>query len=188
MSWQSWRERQRLKRSLSILSGHSNRTMWLLLPFIPVLMLVVYVEGLSRKDGARFNSVFWGCVAALIAGAFVFYQVERYRSLRFLTWLYDHREDLRTGEVTFSGQRLSRVSELVQYEVCVSMFVLYAQFRTSYCVKGRSSVMQVISSIVVLLFGWWSLFGPIVTIKNLVVNVRGGRSVSVQELLNAMPA
>jgi hypothetical protein len=160
--------------------------MWLLLPFVPVLLLVVSVEGPS-KDGSYFNTIFWSIVAALIGVTFVFFQIERYRSLKFLMWLRDHREDLRTGEVTFSGQSLSRVSELVQYEVCVSMFLLYAQFRTSYCLKGRSPLMQVFSTAAVLLFGWWSLWGPIVTIKNLVVNVRGGRSVSVQELLNGMP-
>ena len=161
--------------------------MWLLVPFVPVLMLIVYVEGLSSKEGTHFNSVFWGLIAALIAGAFVFYQIERYRSLRFLMWLRDHREDLRTGEVTFSGQTLSRTSELVQYEVCVSMFVIYAQFRTGYSIKGRSSMMQILSTLIVFLFGWWSLWGPFVTIKNIVINVRGGHRISVQELLNQIP-
>ena len=188
MSWTSWRERQRLKRALTVISGHSNRTMWLLVPFVPVLMLIVYVEGLSSKESAHFNSVFWGLVAALITGAFAFYRVERYRSLRFLMWLRDHRDDLRTGEATFSRQSLSRTSELVQYEVCVSMFVIYAQFRTSYCTKGRSLWMQILSTTIVLLFGWWSLWGPVVTIKSIVINVRGGHRISVQELLNQIPS
>jgi len=188
MSLKSWRERRRIKRALATISGHSSQTMWLLVPFVPVLVLVVYVEGLSSKDQSHFNSVFWGLVAALIAAVFVFYQVERYRSLRLLTWLRDHRDELRTGEATFSGTTFSRTSELVQYEVCVSMFLLYAQFRTSYCVAGRSSVMKALSTVVVSLFGWWSLPGPFVTIKSLVVNLRGGHRVSVQDLLNQIPS
>jgi hypothetical protein len=161
--------------------------MWLLVPFVPVLMLIVYVEGLSSKDGAHFNAIFWQLVAALIAGAFVFWRVERHRSLRFLMWLRDHREELRTGEIAFSGKKLSRASEVVQYEICVSMFVLYAQFRTSYYPNDRSSVMRVLSTIFVFLFGWWSLWGPVITIKNLVLNIRGGHKMSVQELLNQIP-
>ena len=188
MTWTEWRQRRQLKKDVSVLSGHSSRTMWLLVPFVPVLLLVVYVEGLSSKNGSHFNSVLWGIVCALIGATFAFYQVEKYRSRRFLMWLRDHRDALRTGEVSFLGKNLSRTSEVVQYEVCVSMFVLCAQFRTGYSLKDRSLGMKILSTAVVFVFGWWSLWGPILTLKNLVLNVRGGHRMSIQDLLNQLPS
>ena len=99
--------------------------------------------GLRRaKAGSHFITIFWSSVAALIAVTFVFFRIERYRSLRFLMWLREQRAHLAAGEVTYNGQPLRRTSELVQYEVCISMCVLYAQFRTSYGVNGRSPLMQ----------------------------------------------
>lgn len=188
MSWDSWREHRKLKKTLSVISGHSSRAIWLLVPFVPVLLLSAREESLSSQDGAHFNSVFWGVVAVLIGAVFIFYQVEKYRSRRFLMFLREHREVLQAGEVSMSGQDLSRMSEVVQYEICVSMFILYAQFRTGYALGNRTSPMRILSTVVVLMFGWWSLPGPVLTIKNLVLNIRGGHRMSVQELLNQLPA
>ncbi len=188
MGWKEWRQQRQLSRDLAVVSGHANRTMWLLVPFVPVLLLVVYVQGLSRKGASDFNMVFWEVIATLIAGVFVFFEVEKHRARRFLRWLRKNREALQVGGVPFHGQELGTQSEVVQYEICVSMFILYAQFRTSYCVKGRDLGMRLLSTVIVLLFGWWSLWGPFVTIKNLVVNLRGGHRVRVEDLLQSLPA
>ena len=182
-------------REATYKTGNGN-SVWALQPdnvapdsFVPVLMLVGYAEGLPpTKEHSQFNSVYWSCISALIAAVFVFYRIERYRSLRFLRWLREHREELLTGVATFKGTTFTRTSEVVQYEVCVSMCLIYSHFRTGYCTLARSLAMKILSIVVVSLFGWWSFTGPFVTIQCLVVNLRGGHRVSVEDLLNQLPS
>ena len=76
----------------------------------------------------------------------------------------------------------------MQFEVCVSMFLLYARFRTSYFPKDQGLPTRILATVLVFLFGWWSLSGPFVTVQSLAVNLRGGRRMTVQELLNQLPA
>jgi uncharacterized membrane protein HdeD (DUF308 family) len=187
MGWNEWRQRRRLLRELSVLSGHSSRMMWLLPPFVPVLLLVVAVERPVAEGGSLFNIVFWGVVAGLIAVVFAVFQFEKYRARRFLLSLREQRDRVGKAEIFVGEMPLSLQSELVQFEVCVSMFLLYAQFRTAYVMEERSRPLQIFASALSLLFGWWALHGPYVTVKSLLVNARGGHRVSVEALLKQVP-
>lgn len=189
MGWSSWREGRRFERHLAEMSGHADRKIWFLPPFVLVLALNLYVFDFFReKDASGFSAVFWSVLTVLMAVVFVLFRVEKYRAQQFLKLLYRSRSELEWGRVAWRGEALTRASQVVQYEVCVSMFVLYAQFRTSYFPRGGGRAMQVLSTLLVLLFGWWSLTGPFITVPTLILNVRGGVVLSVEDLIDSLPA
>lgn len=166
--------------------------MWLIPLFVPVLLLVSYVEHIAPSSaGSGLNSIAWAAASALIAGTFVFYLVERHRSAAFLRWLHEHRDALRTERLEYSGCSISRSTEVTQYRVCVSMILFTLEFRTAFSVPAQKGHRRdaVFATLMTLLLGWWGIpFGPIYTIAATIQNVRGGDKRLVQALLNELAA
>ena len=174
----SWLSRRRFRRRLETISGHGNRIMWLIPLFVPVLLLVSYVERTAPSSGgSAVNSFVWGTASALVAGAFAFYRIERYRSMAFLRWLHEQRDALRTGRIEYCGHAITRSTEVTQYRVCTSMILFTVEFSTAFSFVARDGHRR---SVV--------FPGPFYTIATVIRNIRGGHKRSVQELLNEMAA
>lgn len=188
----SWRSRRRFHRRLETISGHGNRIMWLIPLFVPVLLLISYVEGKAPSSGgSAVNSLVLGLAAILIAVAFVFYRIERYRSMTFLRWLHEQRDALRTGQIEYSGHAITRSTEVTQYRVCASMILFTVEFSTAFFFPVRTGHRRgaILPTVVTCLLGWWGIpFGPFYTIGTVIRNIRGGHRRSVQELLNELAA
>lgn len=187
----SWILQRRFRRRLETISGHGNRTFWLVPLFVPVLLLVSFVESAApSSSGSHINSIVWGIAAVLIACACAFYWIERYRAVAFLQWLHQQRDALRTGQIEYSGRAISRSTQVIQYRYCASMILFTVEFHTAFFPMrdghGRSPVVP---TLITCLLGWWGIpFGPIYTIATIIHNIRGGQRRSVQELLNEMAA
>lgn len=187
----SWLVRRRFRRRLEIISGHGNRIIWLVPLFVPVLLLVSFVESTApTSGGSQINSIVWGIVAVLIAFVCALYWIERYRAVAFLQWLHEQRDALRMGKIEYSGQAISRSTEVIQYRFCASMILFTVEFNTAFFPKRDGhSRSAVVPTLVTCLLGWWGIpFGPFYTIAAVIHNIRGGQRRSVQELLNEMAA
>lgn len=187
----AWLLRRQFRRRLETISGHEGRIIWLVPLFVPVLLLVSYVETTAPlSSGSHINSVTWGVVSALIVCACAFYWIERYRAMAFLQWLHEQREALRMGRIEYSGHAISRSTELIQYRICVSMILFTVEFSTAFFpVRDGHRRSAVVPTLITCLLGWWGIpFGPFYTIAAVIHNLRGGHKRSVQELLNEMAA
>ena len=187
----SWLEQRRFRRRLEAISGHSSRIMWLVPLFVPVLVLVSFVESTAPTSaGSHINSIVWGISAVLIAFVCAFYWIERCKAVAFLQWLHEQRDALRIGKIDYAGQAISRSTEVIQYRICASMILFTVEFNTAlFPSRDGHSRSAVVPTLVTCLLGWWGIpFGPFSTIAAVIHNTRGGQRRSVQELLNEMAA
>jgi hypothetical protein len=187
----SWLSRRRFRRRLETISGHGNRIIWLVPLFVPVLLLVSFVESNAPSSaGSHVNSIVWGIAAVFVVCVCIFYWIERYRAVAFLQWLHEQRDALRMGRIEHSGQAISRSTEVIQYRLCISIIVLTVEFDTAFVpMRDGHWRSAVVPTLVTCLLGWWGIpFGPFYTIAAVIHNIRGGQRRSVQELLNEMAA
>ncbi|HNX63832.1 MAG TPA: hypothetical protein PKI60_01420 [Oscillospiraceae bacterium] len=102
----------------------------------------------------------------------VFGYIEKERLKRFSKFLQiNGREILSGATLEFEGVKYSAETELVQYQWCMSIFVMTFVRVTSFKIRGCDSGDAVISNLITALGGWWGIpWGPIRTIQCFVGN------------------
>ena len=113
---------------------------------------------------------------------------QRFRNARrdFVNQLKSYRKELRAGgTVIVEGMNLRLDTELSAYRCIVgtlfSTLVIESIFRKT---EDGSHPDALTYSLGTLLLGWWSLSGPVWAMLALSENLRGGKRIKIQELIN----
>lgn len=138
--------------------------------FIGVLsaaFLIAAVVNGVRGDTA--NSVVGGMYGSVLAYVlWLTWRVPR-RDMAFKRWMLWNEAALRGGGASYRGERMTVDTELVAYQLCVSYISGVTCVWSPYYVKHSPEAfrMRIVFTGLTALFGWWSLPGPIVTIRTL---------------------
>ena len=137
-----------------------------------------------------------GVIPVLFFGGFVYQLVSEQDVLNMilqmmlvvmpaLLFRFFWRERRRDEELLALLAAMPRDAELRVFEATVSFFVS-VKVSTRHYIVGRDSMAtpRLVCALTSLLLGWWSLpRGPLWTVQTLGQTLRGGRTVTVRELL-----
>ena len=123
-------------------------------------------------NGARGHTA--NCVVGAVYGSMLIYVLWlKWRVPRvdmvFKRWMRWNEEAIRRGGAVYRGSRVTVATELVAYPLCVSYLAGATRVWSPYYVKysPQARCMRIVFVCLTLIFGWWSLPGPIVTIRTL---------------------
>ncbi|EYF08838.1 Hypothetical protein CAP_2699 [Chondromyces apiculatus DSM 436] len=143
---------------------------------------VALVLGQEHEAGL---DLFWAAASGLSFFLFGWAWNERRQARRLARWLVAHEDEIRRVEATWAGQRLTRATTLVQYEVLVSLILVEISFITA----PRPDRRPLLPTATTLLLGWWGIpWGPFHTVRALRTNLGGGHTRNVAQLLVALHA
>lgn len=158
-------------------SGTRLGTIWFLPVFGVVLPWVALMAGSDISPGTRW---FWNAAGMICWSCFAWAWLERARARKLIRFLHAHAGELGAGGIEHGGVRLMAGTPLVQYQTKVSLLIVGVTLTTAPRLHGRA----IVPSLVTLLFGWWEIpWGPVHTVRILLQNARGGRTITAQELL-----
>lgn len=160
--------------------------MWLLLVFA-ALFLVGASYNLALT-GDYTNAVAGLGIAAFMVGVYLFFRRERQKSFAFLTWLVANRDAFSRGPALYEGKPITPDTRLVRFQACLSFLVVSTKAPSRYCVEAYDYVFPIglVFSLVTLVLGWWGLpWGPLWTLQVLRLNLGGGETQVVADLLAA---
>src|SRR5690606_4710882 len=91
--------------------------------------------------------------------------------------------DLGADGIEYDGARIVVGTQLVQYETRVSLLIIEIELLSAPRLHGRS----IVPNLITLLLGWWAVpWGPWHTVRAVLQNTRGGRTLIVEDLLAAL--
>ncbi|MBI2368690.1 MAG: hypothetical protein HYV08_00280, partial [Deltaproteobacteria bacterium] len=143
----------------------------------------------TASEGDHANAVLGLAISAFLGGVFWFFRSEERRARAFLAWLATHRGALEDGMAMYEGKRITRETEVVRFQACLSFLVLTIKSPSRYYVKAGDNPFLAgrAYSAVTLLLGWWGIpWGPIYTLQTLVRNLRGGYRQTVSDLIGGI--
>ena len=124
-------------------------------------------------------------IALMLLLAFSLYVYEKRK--RFVTQLKSHRKELRAGgTVVVDGVLLRYDTQLTQYLLSVGIFFSTIRFTSAYRqYDSNGHAEKWWCSLVTLVCGWWSFFGPLAVLEAIVHNASGGRRITVGQLIDS---
>ena len=150
------------------------------------LFIFGFIANVVNNDVDLANTIIqWLIAGTCIAGhAFVAREDrEREELLRFLS---ENAAAIRAGEARYRGSSLTYATRLRSCEVVLSFLVVSIKLPSRMIVVGGPShrSVQIGSSLITFVFGWWGIpWGPVWTVKTIVNNLRGKPEISVGELI-----
>ena len=133
------------------------------------LLFAAVVNGLRGETA--------NCVVGAVYGGVLAYVLwltwhEPRADMAFKRWMRWNEAALRGNGAFYRGSLLRVDTELVAYPLCVSYVAGVTRVWSPYYVRhSRQAIcMQIVCTGLTLIFGWWSLPGPIVTIRTLANN------------------
>ena len=103
-------------------------------------------------------------VGLSMIGSFLFICAEQKQGILFLDWLTTNREELVNGPVSYNGMRLSLDTELVQFQIRVSLIARSTKLGSRYFVEGYELYgVKTACFLITICFGWWSTSGLFTT-------------------------
>ena len=156
---------------------------------VPLIYVAGYV-GLGVESG-----VAGGIAAGIIIGVlsliiYVFFIVERQKSLAFLLFLSNNTELLAEGNtIEYKNIKLNMQSELRYYESCITFFLPWPggiKTNSSYYIKGyhktwKPALMYTLGS---FLFGWLAVWTVVWIFSTAFTNIIGGKRLNIEELIS----
>jgi len=127
----------------------------------------------------------WAIIGLALAAYWFAAREERLRD-ELVAFLRANLEAVRAGTARYRGHSVSYATRLRTCQIVVSFLVVTFRLPSRLIVDGSDSDRGVRSgcSLVTFLFGWWGIpFGPILTLRALSRNMRGGDVSTVGELL-----
>jgi hypothetical protein len=176
-----------LRRTLEDVAGCKTGLLWTLMPLAGVFTLIGFVEAEGPHPNRVASSIFYA-LAFTSAALLVFQRFERHRAPAFLSWLWAARDAVRAHEGRYGESAVSRSTELVQFDLVVCFLVLETRQRTAYYRVGTPAAMLAkgVTTLVTVVFGWWSPSGLVWTIGALVRNLGSGSRTTVEALMQSM--
>lgn len=157
-----------------------------------VILLILLIAGIVHIFMGHFaDGGLLLAVGGVISGVLYLMQRERQKGLDFLLWLQANRQSIEQGWSYYQGRKITPSSVLVQYQACVSLFIMTMRFRSPRVVVGSEQHQStgVIYTLVSVIAGWWGIpWGFIYTPQAIYRNVRGGYRQTVRELLPQLDA
>jgi hypothetical protein len=150
-----------------------------------LFLFVVFLIFLSNY--LRGTTLLW---PLLVVAVFAICQLLRFRQIRvrndFLGQLKSHRRELRRGSTVCVDDMLIRYeTPVTSYVVSVGLLFLSIDIPSSFrLVQGENPLEALGFSCATLVAGWWSITGPLHTIRALLINLRGGDKISVAALID----
>jgi hypothetical protein len=124
-------------------------------------------------------------LALVMIGLYWYFRREKKKAEEFANWISINRGQISTNGLDYNGYPVEKDTELVQYQVCISLLVFTVKLSSRYFIKERisSSIARVLYTLATLILGWWAIpFGPIYTIQVLIKNLIGGKKVKVEDM------
>lgn len=161
--------------------------------FVPILIGVLFAigavvnfaeHGLVSRNAILDTLLCFGCLQL-----FIFAKREQHQADEFLAWLVAHRADLQSGTASYRGTEFDRDSEVAQFQLVISLFVVTSRFPSRFYVVGRDSLIPpaVMYTIYSAVFGWWEIpWGPIWTLGAIASNVTGGKRQRIREFFSRL--
>ncbi len=150
--------------------------------------LIFFIGGLYNFYFYHDNIEAWGglLISSLLFSLFFFIRHEKNKSLEFLNWLFRNKTLLDQGTLLYNGERITKNSEVVQFEAVLSFLVFSTKISSRFYLKTPHNlfIVGLAYSFITLLFGLWAIpHGPIWTIKSIMTNLRGGKRQKILDLL-----
>jgi hypothetical protein len=104
----------------------------------------------------------------------------------FLDWIEKNRVNIFNERAEYKGIKISPDTEVVQFEICMSVFIATFRIPSGFYVKGHhnNGLIGGLHSLISLIFGWWGIpWGPINTIKTIISNGNGSKRFVVRNIL-----
>lgn len=163
----------------------NSKTLHLWIPLLMALaaLFVAVTDSYYVDEGGRAGEAL---ILALIMGAiYLFLLIDHRRRQTFLDWLLQNQEAVMNATRLYRGTPISKDTEVVSYQACLSFFVVTATAPSRFFVgkQGYRGITRLVFSLVTCLLGWWAIpWGPIYTFRALVSNARGGHEQKVLQL------
>jgi hypothetical protein len=150
-----------------------------------ILFGLATVLNLFDSDSA--NAAATASLSVFLIGLALHFRREGQARDDFEEWLDEHGDALLDGDcVDYKGLEITGETRVAFFRACFSYVIFAAWAQSRYLVVGeeRRFVVATLYSLITFVFGWWSLpFGPILTVVALHSNLRGGKRMSVHDLL-----
>lgn len=129
-------------------------------------LLAALVNGLREQMANCIVGAVYGSV--LIYVMWLMWRVPHV-DMVFKRWMRWNEEAIRQGGAVYRNCRVTPETELVAYQLCVSYLISAARVWSPYYVKRspQARCMCTVFTALTLIFGWWSLVGPLATIRTL---------------------
>lgn len=113
---------------------------------------------------------------------------EQHREERFRAWLIEHHADLYQGGASYHGITLTAASQLQRYAYVQSLVLVSVQAIGRPLVLGLDDPPRCrrIYDLVTLLWGWWFITGPFLTVATVYRNHKAPQTLSVAEYMHQM--
>lgn len=100
-------------------------------------------------------------------------------------WLVENAAQIKQGTALHDGAPFRLETALTRFGGCTSIIIWSGRFRSPLRVEGSTAARfdGLLYSAVTLVTGWWGLHGLFWTIPALIENLRGGKRITVEELL-----
>lgn len=159
----------------------------IILLIVAALFLVGAV--LNVIDGVYIEAVGGFAISLFTIVIYILSKYEKRKNYEFIEWLYKNYDEIIKGEATYQGIRITPETELKQYQVCLSFLIISTKMNSRYFIREYhiTQIISLLYSIITFIFGWWGLpWGPIYTVQVILSNIKGGKNITVQELLSQL--
>ena len=159
---------------------------WLLLIFAALFLVnsrANYRHGKFAESGAGL------AIAVCLCGLSWYVRRQEQQRRAFVSWLEENLEPVVKGGHWYGDYRITAETELRQYEMAVSFLVATVRMESRYYFSEVESgaMASVLLTLGSLVLGWWGLpHGPFVTLRAIGVNLRGGKRLRVQHLIDGL--
>lgn len=156
---------------------------------VPLIYVAGYV-GLGVESG-----VAGGIAAGIIIGVlsliiYIFFIVERQKTLAFLLFLGNNKELLAEGNtIEYKNIKFNMQSELRYYESCITFLFPWPggiKVNSSYYIKGYQETWKVVTLYTLgsILFGWFGIWTIVWIFSTTFSNIGGGKKTTISELIS----
>lgn len=157
----------------------------MLLMIVGLLFSVGFIYNLF-VSGNITNAIIELVISLIIFAAYSVKIIENRKSKKLITWIERNKEDICNERASYNGIKITPETELVQFQTCMSVLIASFKIPSAFYIEGYQNISQfgALHSLVSFIFGWWSFpWGPILTIKVIIKNLKGGKRTKVNDFL-----
>jgi len=118
---------------------------------------------------------------------YFYFYTEEGESRKFQVWLWQKHPDFEEGKIlSYQGYSINKDTQIRHYSGIISYFLSSTVFHSRPLLKEKDRIfyLGLFYSLVSLIVGWWQIpFGPYLTIRSLVRNLKGGEVYTIEEMI-----
>lgn len=156
-----------------------------------LLLSVLFLVGaiVNLTDGVYDEATAGVLLSALFAGLYFFNRRQEREIRRFLAWLAENKDELKSdpnASLIWEDSPVMQESFVTQYQFCASFVIVTFRLRTGYILDQSffKPIANITATFLTLVLGWWGIpWGPIYSIQALFRNLTGGVKTSIHDLI-----